>query len=282
MADIESGPGYKNKHPKAIYLDAYNGVACDLMELNKPAADRFMQVGDMRGDIVIVQKPQDRVRDYDEIGFIRVAKFLKIPRLDLWHNENELLQTKKEDGVWYLAINDQDLANQVVRAEGDNRKFDDRFVDAFRNQVRSGLTAILRREKLLNGGEYDLSFLFAYYGLIKNDLLVGPILVAGALLSEEPWSTAKTLGVIAAANAIWNTGNLLLAGITWADKKMFGIPKINLNTPDFNYPFVKHSVVDLVMPPVPVDRLVRGLHYLNTRGNELIYPTPGNFTSKVV
>jgi hypothetical protein len=79
---------YRNKHQFGIHLDTYNGIASDVMELNAPVADRFMQVSDMRGDIVVIRKPQDRVLDYDDVGFVRVAKFLKMPRLDFWKGNN--------------------------------------------------------------------------------------------------------------------------------------------------------------------------------------------------
>lgn len=275
MANNEIGSEYKNRHHKAIHLDTYRGVACDLMELNNPVADRFMQVSDMRGDVVIIQKPQDRARDYDDVGFVRVAKLLNMPRLDFWYKENGILQTKREDGTWYIAINDQDLANQVARVEGGNRKFDYRFVDAFRTEVRGGLTTILRREKLLNSGKYNLDFLVAYHGLLLYDILLGPTLVAAALLSGHSESAVKAVGFVATANAFWNGFNLSGAEMTRAGQKMFkprrtAEPNIPDFAQDFNDPFVKHSLAELVMPPVPVDRLARGLNYLRKHGRDLI------------
>lgn len=276
MSDVETGTEYKNKHPKSIHLDTYRGVACDLMELNDPLADKFMQVSDMRGDIVIVQKPQDRVRNYDEVGFVRVAKLLKLPKLDFWRSSNELLQTKKEDGTWYIAINDQELADKVARAQGDNRKFDERFVDSFRKEVKGGLATILKREKLLNSGKYNLGFLIGYKGFLVYDLLLGPVFLADIILSGNIESMPIFLGGIAALNAVANTANLALAGFTWVDEKLSVPGRFdNTNfyvTTNFTNPFVKPSLVELIMPPVPVDRLVRGLFYLSKHGDKLINP----------
>lgn len=253
MPDIEGGKEYKNKHPKAIHLNTYRGVACNLMSLNEPAADRFMQVSDIRTNIVIIQKPQDRVKDYDDIGFVRVAKFLKMPRLDFWHNGNGILQIKREDRTWYIAINDQDLADQVARKEGDNRRFDDRFVDAFRTEVRGGLTS--------------------YHGLISFDLVVGPMMIAVSLLNADPESAAKSVALVAIANTAYNGLSLVGAGLNWAGQRIFGSYldlDLELNAQDFNDPFVRRSIPELLLPPVPVDRLIRGLNYLSRYGDELI------------
>lgn len=109
MLNEQEPKEYKFKHPRRISIDSYNGVAGGgIMELNNPIADGFMRVSDMRSDVVIMKKPQDRIRDYDDIGFVKVA-----------------------DDVWYIAVNDQDLADKVARQAGDDRKFDERFVDAF-------------------------------------------------------------------------------------------------------------------------------------------------------
>src|SRR3989344_3485850 len=111
---------YQFKHHRRVSLDEYRGAARDLMELNDPVADGFMQTADMRGDIVIVQKPQDRVIDYDHIGSVRVAKSVGMPRLDMW-NRNDMVQTIKENDTWYIAVNDQELAQRLARS-GDGKR----------------------------------------------------------------------------------------------------------------------------------------------------------------
>jgi len=271
MSKDQEPKEYQFKHSRRISMDSYNGVAGGIMELNDPIADGFMRVADMRSDVVIIQKPQERVRDYDEIGFVRVAKVLKLPRLDFWRDSNDLTQTKKEDDIWYIAINDQDLADRVARAEGDNRKFNERFVDAFQAEVRNGLATCLRREKLLNSGKYNFGFLVAYHGLLNYDLLLAPVAVVTSILSGDPMSAAKVALLIAIANSTWNTFNLAGAGMTYLEDKIFGAEgAIKPSTPNFNDPFIRHSVFDLVMPPVPIDRLVRGSRYLTQHGGQLI------------
>lgn len=272
MLDLEKG--YKNKHPRAIHLDTYNGVACDLMELNEPVADGFMRVSDMRGDVVILRKPQDRVRDYDEIGFVRVAKLLKLPRLDFWKNSNGLVQTRREGDVWYVAVNDQDLADKVARMDGDTRKFDDRFVEAFRDEVKHGLVSCLRREKLLNSGQYNFGFLVAYHGLLGYDLLCGASFLAIAVLDRNISVAANAIAIAASSNTLWNTFNLFQVGMTYVNKRLFGPQNFARSfDPNFNDPFIRHSLPELVMPPVPIDRIMRGNMYLDKHGDKLITHT---------
>lgn len=176
--------GYKFKHGKRISLDSYRGVTHDLMQLNDPVADGFMRVSDMRNDIVVIQKPQDRVRDYDEIGFVRVAKFLKKPRMEFWHGDG-MVETKREDGVWLVAINDQELADRVARSNDGMKKFDNMFVDAFCGEVTRGLIDCLRRERLLNSGKYNLAVYASYKSLLLFDLFLIPALTMAKVASGD-------------------------------------------------------------------------------------------------
>ncbi|MBI4100490.1 hypothetical protein HY439_02005 [Candidatus Microgenomates bacterium] len=276
MAECEP-QGYQFKHEKRIHLDGYYGIARDLMELNDPIADGFMRTSDMRGDVVIVQKPRERVMDYDQVGFVRVAKFLQMPRLDFWRG-NHVTETRKEDGgVWYIAINDQELADQVARLGNGDKKFDERFIDAFKVEVNRGLKACLKREKLLNSGHYNFGFFVAYQGTLSYDLVLFPaILAAKIAIGDIPAEAlALSAGVTAMANTAWNAVNLVGAGMSYLENRLLGQRLYPNMKPDFDDPFVKHSILELVMPPVPVDRLFRGISYLDKHGNRII--TPINF-----
>lgn len=271
MSQVENGAApYKNRHSKSISLDAYKGIASDLMELNAPVADGFMRVGDMRNDIVIVQKPRERVSNYDQIGNVRVAKFLQLPRLELWRGDTTL-QTRREEDVWFVAINDQELADKVARAETNGKKFDDRFVDAFKKEVGRGLTNCLRREKLLNGGRYDAAFGIGYYSLIFYDLLFFPAILASAVSGyANPDTVLKGIGGLAIMQTVHNTINLSWAVANYLQDKLFGPDRYTGIGPIYNEPFVKHSPVELVLPVVPLDRLIRGSLYLGKHGKKLI------------
>lgn len=276
MLDGEPGE-YKFRHTQRISLDQYQGVAKGLMQLNDPVADGFMRVADMRGNVQIIQKPQDRVRDYEDVGFVRVAKFLKMPRLDFWHGDG-LVETKKEGGDWLIAINDEDLADKVARTNDGNRKFDDLYLEAFNQQVKRGLTTCLRREKLLNGGNYNFGLFLGYGAFLDITVLLPTFAVAQVITGENPLNIALTLGGL---YTFWtgahNALNLFGAGLHIAEDKIFsshkpkGVPEFKSALPNFQDPFIKHSLPDMIIGPnVPVDRLFRGLKYLDKHGSELI------------
>lgn len=262
---------YQFKHNKRIYLDSYNGVASDLMELNDVIADGFMRLSDLRSDVVITQKPHARVVDYDQVGFVRVAKVLSLPRLDFWKRDG-LRHTRKDGDVVYIAIDDQKLADEVARADNTGR-FDDAFIERFRQEVEDGLRGYLKKEKLLNGGKYNYGFALGYLGFLSYNLVMGPGLLAAQIASgaDPALSIVRSVGIVAVANTTCNTLNLFGAGMSYLRNKYIGPTRFYQSPmPDYNDPFIKHSVWELPMPPVPVDRLIRGLQYLDKHGEKLI------------
>lgn len=250
----------------------------NIMELNDVVTDGFMRTADMRSDIIIVQKPQERARDYDQIGTVRVAKFLQMPRLDLWKG-NSTVQTRKEDNIWYVAVNDQELAQTVARSGNGEGNFSERYVDAFRQEVVKGMKDVLKREKLLNGGEYNLAFLTSYFELFTKVLLVLPIAELEVLLhssspAEVAQGTAKVVGLYVIVSAASNAFNLF--SVFWGNLgEKIGLERqkkdgIRLQCPKYEDPFIRHSIPEYIMPPVPLDRLARGMKYLGDHEGELI------------
>lgn len=281
MLDVEP-KSYKFKHAQRMSLDGYKGVANDLMELNDPVADGFMRVSDMRNDVVIIQKLQDRVRDYDEVGFVRVAKFLKMPRLDFWHTDG-LIETRREDGVWLVAVNDQELADKVARSNDGKKKFDDLFVEAFRGEISRGLANCLKREKLLNGGKYNLGFFMSYQALMVYDLFTIPTIAVAKIASGDGVldTTLRVSEIYVAFNAAYNVINLAGAGLRFARDAMMRkmdmpeIPGHEYPLPRFDEPFIKHSLPEIIAPTIPLDRLIRGSLYLHRHGNKIITANSG-------
>lgn len=260
---------YKNRHSKGIRLDDYHGIARDIMKLNAPVADKFMSTADMRRNVVINQKPQDRVRNYDQIGHVIIAKNLKIPRIDFWKG-NGITETKGgDDEVWYISIDDQELAHRVSRVKNpDAKKFDDKFVDAFTAEVNKGLKHCLRKEKLLNSGNYDLRFGFAYIGALNNLAVSSHHLVSQIAIGDNPIETLiKSTASTALLNIISNIISLILLT---NDKCLTQSEFVKNVYHNLNSPFVKHSAPEFIMPPVPLDRLIRGIIYLNMHGDRII------------
>lgn len=264
------------RHQTQVSLEQYHGVAHDIVRLNDRIVDGFMRVSDIRKDVVIVSKPEKRVTDYDQLGFVRVGKFIKLPNFNEWTG-NDMLQTKKENDCWIIAINDQELARNVARTNTGDKKINDLFIDAFQHEVQKGLRSILKKEKLLNAGEYDLAILL---GTTNAALVAGTFteFIYRAASSGLDANHIKALLIaFVGFNLILNLANLGLAG----SKEIFG-PEEKIDLPglreifkiasdsDWQEPFVKHSPVEYMLPVIPIDRLIRGLTYLDKNGDKLI------------
>jgi hypothetical protein len=263
---------YTNRHHKKIHLDTYMGMARDIMDVNRPVADGFMRVSDIRKDIAIVQKPKDRVTNYDQLGATRVAKLLQLPQLN---NQNPILQTTKDADSWYVSVNDQELAQRVARSGTGKKDFDERYVTAFGEEVNKGVAQVLRKEKLLNAEEYNLAFLVSYWTLVSKDLLIllpieMRVLNTSASLDEAARGSLVVLAVYIALNTMFNSFNLLASGFGKIQDTLFSGNRGVFKYPSYNDPFIRHSFLEYFMPVVPFDRLVRGLKYLDDHGSKLI------------
>ncbi|MEO6508464.1 MAG: hypothetical protein ABIO02_00770 [Patescibacteria group bacterium] len=275
MANPEGS--YTFKHPKHIELD-YRGVASDLMEVNNPVADRFMSVGDMRYNIVVTSLRSDRVIEYDQLGNTRIGKWIEVPRL---RKKNPLLNVGKKDDVWNIAINDQILADEVLRDERKGAKFDEEYVNRFQEKVVEGIQNVLLKEKLLNGGNWSFTVSYSYIQTLTKDLMLLPLIAGYEVGTGRIDEVLTTLGVFASWNALINGLNLIAIGMAKGmqkiDEKLADLSGErrksvyrNLFTSDFNEPIIKHSLPDYLLPPVPIDRVIRGSIYLKKHSKEFI------------
>lgn len=262
---------YQFKHHKQISLDHYRGIASDIMRLNDPVADGFMKMSDMRADIVITTKQQERTRDYDQIGNVRVGKWLGLP--EFGKKENKSFLCERRDGVWVVAIDDQKLSDEVVHADNKGKRFDEVFMESFKKTMKSGLTEALKNEKLfLNKWPFTIS-----YGLLMANDIYYPIkqAMSGIRSGEDPFYVmAWVVSDAATWNGFWNALGL---GTALVIKKYLEQYPDNVSSDIsdisdivYNRPSVRHSVLELPLPPVPVDRFARGWIYLKRHGNKLI------------
>jgi hypothetical protein len=263
---------YKFTHKTHVSLDEYKGVAHDMMELNHSVMDGFMRVSDMRKDIVIIQKHQDRSTNYDQVGNVRTGKLLQASQI-INLKENKTTQVKMESDAWQIVIDDQELAQSSARSNDSSKKFNDIFIANFQNEIKNGMESCLMKEKLLNGGEYDYSFLFGYLGLFADGLALGTVM-SDALKRNLDFTSivGLTLG-IGAINVTINLLKLIVIQLSNdVDIKNFpmNIGPINLFHADWNEPFTRHSLAEYLIPPVPLDRLIRGNIYLDKNRLKLV------------
>lgn len=258
----------KEFHPeKHISLNDYKGVGKEFLGLDSHVADGFMSVSDMRRDISIVQKPQERTRDYDQIGYVRVAKFLSMPTFESWKKHGNV-QVRKEEGVWLVAVDDQEVAQNVARST-ENGKFNEKFISQFGEEVKKGLGTCLKQEKLLNSGKYDTAFGMSYIDLMFKDLPIASLeLLALSYIkdvSTDVRFTAIMLAYTAFHHAFFNGMNKRHA----IDVKIPHGFLENLFSSNED-PFIKKNILELFTPCVPIDRLVRGSFFLKRHGGKLI------------
>lgn len=240
------------------------------MELNPEHASRFMETAYIRRDVFVTKGVENRIHDYDQVGNVRVGKFLKMPTFGKTETRrNDVTTVEKDTDSWNINIADQTLADRVVRRTSTDKSFDDAYTSAFSEEVQGGLRTILKQEKLLNSGEFNISFL-ASWGLsaFMLDAFVAFLNLLSSASSPEDFS--KTLvvgaGVLPAGNAIFNGVKLYRAIVDEMDKKSgyylhsTRFPLINL--PSMDEPFTRRKLKDVPMPPVPLDRLIKGNVYL--------------------
>jgi hypothetical protein len=272
---VEHEPNeYQFKHETHVSLDEYRGVGRDIMELNHAVTDGFMRVSDMRGDIVITQKPQARVTDYDQVGNVRVGKFLRLPNIYNWNTENSITQIKRDNDTWHIAINDQELAQNVAQSNDGTKKFDDIFIPAFQKEIKKGMAKCLKNEKLLNGGKYDFAFQVDYsFSVFYGVPVLGTVAYETLTHNLNFESAYKFILGMIVVNAGSNLICLLTSRLNQLFNKMgidFGHDDSPFAWPDLNEPFVKHSAIEHLMPAIPIDRLIRGNIYLDKNGEKLI------------
>lgn len=270
MSKQEAPEGYQFRHAKRISLDEYRGIGNGNITLNNPIADGFMRVSDMRSDIAIVQKPQERVVDYEQVGHIASGKLLRTPRLEFWNKKGNV-QVRKDNDTWYLAVDDQAIGQKATRNSDTKGNLDDRYLVHFRQEVNKGLLNILYREKLLNSRKFNLAFIQSYGLSIPNYAVVSYVeanmLTKGASIEQKMTETAMLASFLLIQNAAGNVINLAGSVANAFSQKIGQSPS---PYPSFNDPFVKHSPFELIAPPVPVDRLGRGALYLKRHGNKLL------------
>lgn len=242
----EGQPKQEPRSNPRITLDQYRGIAGGLMAVNELVADRFMEVGDVRKEVVIVQMVDDRTTSYDQLGSVRVGKRLRIPR---WGEKESDSGLRSDSDAWYIQVNDQAISRKA-RESKSGKRFDEEFTASFRNEVNGGLRKILAKEKLANSGKFSPSVLFGY-----------------PWLGITAWSALNLYnGMEGAASDI----GFDLVRMVGYNALFFTMARRGSRTISPEDPFVRNSYLDCISPTVPVDRLARGTVYIQMHGNKMI------------
>lgn len=268
----ETGPqDYQFKHTQRISMNSYAGIASDRMELNDPTADGFMRVADMRRDIVVEQKGQSRTYSYDQVGPTRVAKILEIPRIG--RGESGVLHTFKENDTWVIEIDDQKLWREVGEGKEAFQQREDQFTDRFRSEVLNGVSKSLVEEKLFNAGIYSLAKTIGAVSLLVSYPMPAMAELATIVVGKHTLELdLKSMTYIATAHLVLNMLSWCSAILNEKQGRLSDYLGIG-TLPQYQEPWVRHKFPEFLMPPIPVDRLLRGVVYLKSHGNDLIRTT---------
>lgn len=228
-----------------INFGSYYGVALDHLQLNTQVADGFVRVSDLRYPIKITNRPQ-------------------------LERDNILSRSHKEDDKWQIAVNEPRLISQAKEGKNNYPNFQASFVSTVVREMGKCLTG----EKLHNGGDIRFGMLYAYISCILVDLGMVPISIWGGVASEADLTSIVSMAftTIVLNHLMTNFGIVFEAGVNEVERKILRRSSDHLSF--FNNPFVRHSIPELLLPPVPIDRLVRGHLYLRKHGDKMFMPTP--------
>jgi hypothetical protein len=265
--EIEPTP-QEYQHPTRIYLDRYQGVASNTMELNEQVADRFMSVSDIRKNIVITTSSPDRARDYDQLGHTLVGKRLQVPRFSA---RPKNMQVVNDEDAWFIEVNDQSLALQTMNTNTESRNFEDKFTEAFRNEVNNGLRTILKREKLVNGDEFSKPFIVSYGFFLMEAIISSQFMAISKDATDLTLNSLTALTICSGTNTMVNAFNYV---ITKTDNLLTSTRSpLEMNPVRQEDPFIRQTKKELPLPTIPIDRLARGVIYLHRHGDKLINST---------
>lgn len=192
-------------------------------------------------------------------GFMRVADM----RADI-----SIVSTKKPkpspslDGrSWSVPVNDEKLMEKAFSGRKDGQSVEEVFHRLFRKQVLNGIDDCLGQEKTSNVGGDKMTTYVSYMALAGCDLWLPYNGVIGAMKHGNGLEIAAA---VIAMMAIFN------AGVNMVNE----ISAVHGGASNPDQPFVRHSLMEKVLPPVPLDRFVRGQLYLVMHGKSMFQLKP--------
>ena len=149
-------------------------------------------------------------------------------------------------------------------------------MDRFRGEVLKGVTKSLVEEKLFNGGVYSPATTIGAVSLLVSYPMPAMVEFATIALGKHTLDLdLKSIIYISTAHLTLNMLSWCGAMVNEKQAGLFDHPAINWVRvlPHYQEPWVRHAFHEFVMPPVPVDRLIRGGVYLKSHGKDLIQTT---------
>ncbi len=226
--------------PEDRFVNLYGGPFSQQMELNRKNVERFIEVAGLEGNITLVDVPRDRraagvsVTSVTPEGTATAGKVKSAEKRKTAHSTSE---------GWRIEIPGEDILDELSRKESKN-PLDQRFTARFSQLIRDSMREILLREKLTSEKH---SMFWRIFG------------------SSTPWwgllSASVTDGSISSSDLVWAIG---IAGVYY--------PFMNLLPKPAQIPRSREnlSFYEYFLPFIELDRVLRGLAFVNLKGRNLI------------
>ncbi len=230
-------------HPSQNFVNLYSGPFSQQMELNRKNAERLLQVAGIEGKVILADTPMDRSRSIAGVN----PDGSVIGRRKLYWGEKIEDEDKSQSLVksipqgWRIEIPGQDILDELS-SEKSKKPLDKRFVARFNHLLRPALNQVMIREKLT--AEKDTQFLRKFL-VSTAPLIIAPM---EYLLSDKPYSLIYLSADVAGAIMFYVFANFVYGTAHFWQKK---------------------SIYEYFMPPIEIDRVLRGLTYLNIKGQNL-------------
>lgn len=227
--------------PDERFINLYGGNFAQQMELARGKVEELIRIAGLDGKIVLTELTSERKRQISGVtseGAIMGKKGLFFgEKLD--EDEKQFFQVLPTPSGWKIEISGQEILEQLM-SKTSKRPLERRFVAIFNQSLRIALAQVIVNEKLsVKDGKIRLKYI---HEALRVVLWGGFTTIVG--LEFLPY--AATMYVF--SNGIWNSFD-----------KLQHRPTRTLN-----------SLLDYLMPSIEIDRVIRGLLYLNLKGRNLV------------
>lgn len=238
-------PFNTESHSSQNFINLYGGSFSQQMELNRKNAERLIQVAGIEGKVIIADLPMNRSRS---IAGVNSDGSVTGRRRLFWgerigDEEKPQSLVKPIPQGWRIQIPGQEILQDLARQES-KKPLDKRFVDRFNLQLRQALGEIIIREKLT--AEKKPYFV----NKLISSLLYPTIFASWSAFGGF---TLRDLGGIGFVLLAYGMSNFLAY---FEDNKRFARSL--------------HSFYEHFMPPIEIDRVLRGLTFVNFTGRNLV------------
>lgn len=226
------------------FFNLYDGNYAQDMEINRERVEQAIKVAGLEGDIVLTSLSYSRTRSLEANpdGSVAAKRGL------LWGEKPEDAENPYHRATpipegWRIEICDQKIRDELSEKYS-GEKLQKKFVAKFNQNLRAGIWEALWKEKLTAKKDSNSAF------KLRVSLLY-PAVAAG--LSALGGFTLRDLYVI---------GFVLLA---------YGVNNyLSFFVDDGRYRRSLRSFYEYFMPPVEIDRIIRGLAFVNLKGRNLV------------